>query len=132
MRSVKGCLVLSLLLISACGRSLECDVVIENKVAVPLDRVGVKLDEMMVLRSAYFSPGASKYMYVSARQPTRRATVKWTSDDGERQLQVLELAPAESCAEGMLVLRFVEGPDGIRVEKEVRPFDRQGIEIPGQ
>jgi hypothetical protein len=131
MCSVKGYLVISLLLITACGRSLECDVGIESEVDVLLEGVGVKLDEMMVVRSAYLSPSASKYMYISARQPPSRATVHWRTGEGERQLQVLELSPAESCTEGMLVLRFVKGPEGIRVEKQVRPFDRQGIEPPG-
>lgn len=132
MLAIKSCLAVSILLLSACSRSCECDVGIVSDVTILLEGVGVKLDEMMVVRAAYLSPRASQYMYISAQNPPSRATVQWAVGNGERQLQVLELSPAESCTEGMLILRFVEGPDGIRVEKEVRPFDRQGIEIPGQ
>jgi hypothetical protein len=89
--------------------------------AIALEEVRVSLDQMVVLDHTHISRTTGWHMHIGIEAPARVATVQWLGDDGKRQRQVLQLAPEEGCTTGMLVLRFVEGSDGVEVEKSVRP-----------
>lgn len=122
MRALRLGLVILAMVPAGCQRWKPCSVIVESVLDRPLDEVRVVLDQTVVLHSAYVSRIASSNMHIGIKAPAQVATVQWLGDDGKRQRQVLQLTPEEGCTKGMLVLRFVEGTDGVEVQMSVRPL----------
>jgi len=120
VRTLVLCLAVGVLVITGCHRSVPCSVGIESTVDSPIEDVAVWLDQVEVVQHVRMSRLTPTYMHIGVQGPARVATVQWTGEDGRKRQQVIELAAAKGCTEGMLVLRFVDGTDGIAVEKSMR------------
>lgn len=122
MRALAVGLATSVAILAGCLGQEPCSVAVESDLADPLEEVRVTLDQMVVLDHTHISRTSGWHMYIGIESPARVATVQWLGDDGKRQQQVLQLLPDEGCTRGKLVLRFVEGTDGVEVQKSVRPL----------